>query len=79
MAAWPVIAALPATLFMLVAGLLTACATEESETPEQWSGRHLYPQEYCLGIYAGRHQDRPDYWHLRRWCDKREMQSDIFM
>lgn len=79
MAARPVTTALPAALFVLLGGLLTACASAEPEMLEQWSGRHFYPQEYCLGVYAGQYRERPDYWHLRRWCDKREMQSDMFM
>ncbi|MGF1611141.1 MAG: hypothetical protein ACFCUQ_17190 [Kiloniellales bacterium] len=70
-------AALPAAL--VLGALLAACATDEQAGLEQWSGRHFYPQEYCVGVYDGRYDDWPDYWHLRRWCDRREMQGDVFL
>jgi hypothetical protein len=73
-------AALPAALIGLLALVLAGCATEqEAATPEQWSGRHFYPPEVCLGVYARRYDQAENYWHMRRWCDQREMQSDMFL
>ena len=67
---------------LLLAGLVSACATGgPGETNEQatWTPRSLYPPEVCWRLYANPDKSSPEYWHVRRWCDRRETRSDPFI
>lgn len=67
---------------LLLAGLVSACAAgPTSETKEQttWTPRTLYAPELCWTLYANPDKESAEYWHIRRWCDRRETRSDPFI
>lgn len=64
---------------LLLAGLVAACAGQETEEQATWTPRTLYPPEVCWSLYANPDRGSAEYWHIRRWCDKRETKSDPFI
>ena len=54
-------------------GNTAGITTNPNVPPEfaKWSGSTFYPNEFCYKIY---NVDRnfPQYWDIRRWCDKQE-------
>ena len=66
-------------LWLLLAGFLSACAGDQTGEQATWSKRTLYPPEACWSVYAKRNTSAPDYWRIRRWCDRRETRSDPFI
>ena len=50
--------------------------TREQIERSEWSSRSFYPPEYCWVVHSET-WDTPQYWDIRRWCDKREMQDEF--
>ena len=50
--------------------------TREQIEQSEWSSRSFYPPEYCWVVHS-QYWNTPQYWDIRRWCDKREMQDEF--
>ena len=49
--------------------------TREQIEKSEWRSRSFYPPEYCWVVHS-EYWNTPQYWDIRRWCDKREMSDD---